>query len=288
MSTYYEKVFLARAEYELIYEQGGQKRTHASNEGKTVVFNRFSPLSIITASLTEGSNPAEVSLTGASVSVTLAEYGNTIKMSKFLTLTSIDVNNREKIAVLGQNMGESLDQLVRTELLNGTTVYANAKAATSDFASTDTFDAADIKASVKNLEVQKAITYPDGMFLGKVGPVVKAQLLGDSTWINAKTYSDVKDLYRGEMGELYQVRFLLSKNPKTATVNSLASSQYSFIHGAEAFGVYDLEGDKPKLVLTTGVDSNNPTGRYSLASWVGVYAVKVLNENWIQVLISAA
>lgn len=287
MSTYYEKVFLARAEYEMIFEQGAQKRTHANNEGKTVVFSRFAPLSVITASLTEGSNPTEVSLTGANVSVTLAEYGNTIKMSKFLTLTSIDVNNREKISVLGQNMGESLDQLVRTELLNGTTAYANAKAAVTDFASTDTLDAADIIKAVTTLETNKAMKYSDGFFMGKVGPAVKARILADSTWVNSKTYSDVKQLYKGEMGELYGVRFVMSANPYTATVNSIATSQHSFIHGDQAFGVYDLAGDKPRLMINNGTDSNNPTGRYSLASWVGSYAVKVLNADWIIKMISA-
>lgn len=287
MSTYYEKVFLDRAEYELIYEQGAQKRTHANNEGKTVVFSRFAPLTVITTSLTEGSNPDEVSLTGANVSVTLAEYGNTIKMSKFLSLTSIDVNNKEKISVLGQNMGESLDQLVRTELLNGTAAYANAVSAVTDFASTDTLDAADIRKAVQTLETNKAMKYQDGFFMGKVGPAVKSRILADTTWINAKTYSDVKDLYKGEMGEMYGVRFILSANPYTATVNSLATSQHSFIHGANAFGVYDLAGDKPRLIINNGTDSNNPTGRYSLASWVGTYAAKVLNSTWIIKLISA-
>lgn len=34
--TYYEKVFLARAEYELILEEGAQKRTHPTGGGKTI------------------------------------------------------------------------------------------------------------------------------------------------------------------------------------------------------------------------------------------------------------
>src|SRR5690349_11625446 len=97
MSTYYEKVFLARAEYEYIFNQGAQMRTMPANEGKTVVFTRHTPLATATTALTEGVNPAEVNLTATNVSATLSEYGNTVKISRFLSLTSIDVNNKEKI-----------------------------------------------------------------------------------------------------------------------------------------------------------------------------------------------
>jgi len=34
VSTYYEKVFLERAKYELIFEQGAQKRKQPANEGR--------------------------------------------------------------------------------------------------------------------------------------------------------------------------------------------------------------------------------------------------------------
>lgn len=54
MSVYYEKVFLARAEYEYIFNQGAQMRTQPANEGKQVVFTRHTPLATATTALTEG------------------------------------------------------------------------------------------------------------------------------------------------------------------------------------------------------------------------------------------
>ena len=143
MSTYYEKVFLARAEYEYIFNQGAQMRTQPANEGKQVVFTRHTPLATATTALTEGVNPAEVNLTATNVSATLAEYGNTVKISRFLSLTSIDANNKEKIEVIGQNMGETLDELTRNELFTGaTTQLAGAKSALTDVAITDVLSVA--------------------------------------------------------------------------------------------------------------------------------------------------
>jgi len=116
VKTYYDKVFLKRAEYELVCKEGAQMRTHSQNEGKTIWFNRYTPLSSTPANclLSEGENPAVCSITAANVSAVLAEYGATVKISKFLTLTSIDKNNAEKIAVVGQHMGEVLNEIVRT------------------------------------------------------------------------------------------------------------------------------------------------------------------------------
>lgn len=56
MSVYYEKVFLARAEYEYIFNQGAQMRTQPSNEGKQINFTRHTPLATATTALTEGIN----------------------------------------------------------------------------------------------------------------------------------------------------------------------------------------------------------------------------------------
>jgi N4-gp56 family major capsid protein len=286
VATYYEKVFLDRAEFELVLKEGGQSRTHPANEGRTVNFTRYEPLTIITDPLGELSNPVTCSITACTVAMTLSEYGLTTIHSKLLTLTGIDSGMKEKVELVGQNMGESLNRLVRNELQNGTAYYGNNHSVTT-LAAGDTLDACDIRLMVKALELAKARPYKDGMFMGKTDPISKYNLIGDSTWVNAKTYSDVKDLYKGEMGELYQVRWLLNKDVASGTeaANTAASAvirYYTYVHGDNAFGVYDLAQDKPKLyILPNQVDSNSPAGRVSYVSWAGAYATKLLNSNWV-------
>ena len=286
VSTYYEKVFLKRAEYPMILEQGGQKRSHMKNEGKTINFTRYDKLAVNTTALGEGCNPTVSALAASTVSVTLGEYGVTVPVTKFLSLTSIDKNMAEMTGLVGQQMGESLNRLVRNELMSGTSYYGNGHAIDT-IAAGDTLDACDIRQMVQYFEINSARAYPDGFYLGKVDAYGKISLTADTTWLNAKTYSDVKDLYKGEMGELYQVRFLLNGDPSTGTeAASLAASgvtrSYSFFHGADAFGVYDLEGDKPKLtILPNAVDSASPAGRRSYISWAGSYAVQILNADWV-------
>lgn len=291
MMTYYEKVFLARALEKMVYAEGSQKSTHGKNSGKSIVFTRMTPMSNITTALSEGANPSVVLLAGANVSCTLAEYGNTAQITKFLSLTSIDRNNAQAIELLGQNMGESLDYLTGKELSTGgdTALWANSKKASS-LATSDTLDAADIRKAIEALEVNRAPAYSDGFYMAKVGPQVKTSIVKDSTWVASKTYSDVKKLYKGEMGELYQARFLLTTQPLSSTgaKASYTDAYLNFFHGRDAFGTYDLEGDQPKLYVVSGADSYNPTDRYVKVSWAGSYVAKVLNADWVQVMKAAS
>ena len=286
VKTYYEKVFLARAEYELVLKEGSQSRTHPVNEGRTVNFTRYSPLGIVTSPLGELSNPVTCEITGNTVSMTLSEYGMTTYHSKLLTLVSIDSGMKEKIELVGQNMGETLNRLVRTELENGTEYYGNDHAI-DDFTTGDNLDACNIRLIVQKLELNKARPYKDGMFMAKTDSISKYNLIGDNAWLNAKQYSDVKGLYKGEMGELYQVRWLLNKDVSsgvelTSTASSGIIRYYTYVHGDNAFGTYDLAQDKPKLYIQANpVDSNSPAGRVSVVTWAGTYATKILNDDWV-------
>lgn len=281
VAQYYERVFLARAMKRLIHEQGAQKKTIPAGEGKVINFTRYTPLATVTALSAEATIGSEVDLTAANVSATLVEYANWAKIGKFLSTVSIDRNNKEKIELFGQNMGESLDTAVRTELLNGTTQLAAGRANITAITTADVLNTTEIKKAVRTLEGNSAQRYDDGFYLGKIQPYTWYDLIGDTTWVNAKTYSDVRDLYMGEVGELFGVRFMLTNNGHTSA--STVTVYSNFIHGKDSFGCMDLATDSPKLYIKTpGANStDNPADRYSTIAWAGSYVCKVLNSNWI-------
>lgn len=282
VKTFYESKFLERAKYQLMHGEGAQKNTHPKGEGKTIQWNRYSPLGAATTPLTEGSNPSEVNLTASQVTAQLAEYGNVVKISKLLKLTSIDKDATEKVEVLGQNMGETIDTLDREALFAGATVQlAAGKSAISSIISSDILSATEVRKAVRTLQINKAMKYPDGYFIGKIGPYTEFDLKGDTTWVNSATYSDVKKLYNGEVGSLYGVRFINVTNQKSET--STVEVYSNFIHGANAFAKYDLSGDVPKLYIKvpSESDTSNPTDRYSTIGWAGSYVAKVLISEWV-------
>jgi N4-gp56 family major capsid protein len=121
MQIFYDRVFLDRAKIELRHDFGAQKKNVPMNSGKTVYFTRFTPLAIITSPLSEAVNPTAVDMTAATVSATLADYGTFVTVGSLYSMTSIEEGLSEHISVIGQNAGESIDQLIRTELAAGAT-----------------------------------------------------------------------------------------------------------------------------------------------------------------------
>jgi len=287
--TYYESKFLERAKYELMHGEGAQKNTHPKGKGKTIQWNRYAPLPPATTPLTEGNNPAEVNISSTQVTATLQEYGSSIKISKLLKLTSVDEDAVEKIELLGQNMGETIDTLDREALFAGATVQlAGGKTSLSNITASDILTTTEIRKAVRTLKTNKAIKYPDGYFIGKIGPATEFDITGDATWVNAATYSDVKKLYRGEVGALHGVRFVNVTNQKSESSTVVVYS--NFIHGAFAFAKYNLAGDVPKLYIKTPNehDTSNAADRYSVISWAGSYVAKVLISEWVLNLKTAA
>ncbi len=289
MMTFYVKTFLERAKEELVHEQGLQQRTHPRNSGKTVNFTRYKNPAKVTAALTEGFNPPETSLDSETVAATLAEYGNSWKLSRFLSLTDIDDNNREKIELAGQNMGESRDIRVRNELFTGATVV-RPPGATSDITTTSAMklDAAGLRLVAARLRKNKTPKV-GGRFpwMGKIGVEAIYDITGDNIWTNAKTYSDVQDLYTGEIGELHGVRLLETTQPFIqvgAGAGTPPADLYSnFFHGRDPAGYMDLEGDQMtvNIIPHTKLDSGNTAGRFGFISWAGAEAVKTLNSEWL-------
>ena len=292
VGTYYDKKFLQRAEYEYIFEQGAQMRNLPANSGKTVQFTRYTSLATATTPLTEGVNPSEVSLTAVNVTATPAEYGNTVKISRFLTLVGIDADNAEKIEVIGQNMGETLDELVRNELFTGaSTVFAGGKGALSSIAASDTMSVKEIQKVVKTLKKNKARRYSNNVapWLGKLTNDTAYDLQRDSDFINADVYDNgATKMYRGELGKIAGTRLLESANGKTESSSVTVHS--NFFHGSDAFGTINLSEDKPKLYIIphTKIDSGNPAGRFSIVSWAGTTVTKTLNQSWLINLKTAA
>jgi N4-gp56 family major capsid protein len=286
MQTYYDRLFIDTAKHWLIHEEGAQKRPLPQGEGKTVYFQRYTPLAIVTAQLTEATNPTCVNLSATNVSVVVSEFGSYSKISKLLSLTAVDRKMKGAVEVHAQNAGESRDQMVREKALVGATAQlAGGSAALTDVGTTDTLSSAEIRKAVRTLKANKAMRYNDGYFLGKVSPYVSYDLMGDTTWVNAHTYKDGSNLYKGELGRLHGVRFLETTNWKE-TVNGGTSSAdiiHSFIHGKNAIGVTDLDGDEKKIYVKTpnANDTSNPLDRYYTVGWAMTFAPVKLVSTWI-------
>lgn len=282
MQIFYDKVFLDRAEMELRYDFGAQKKTMPKNSGKTIYFNRFSPLSVATTALTENTNPSGVDMSSTVVSATIAEYGNYTRVSSLFEMTSLDEGLKEHVEVMSQNAGETLDTLIAAELSGNATAQIVSGKALTAVAATDTLTGAEIRKAVRTLKKNKAKTFDDGLFRAIIPTSAAYDLRGNSEWLNANTYVNV-DLYKnGQLGVLHGVKFAETNNEiyQASTVNVY----HTYVFGKNAYGMLNLAGQPEKRIIVKNPgmsDTSNPLDMYSTIGWKSYFVAKVLNSDWI-------
>jgi len=290
--AYLEKRFLQRSRAAIVYGEGAQKQTLPANSGKSITFNRYSPLSVATATLTEGTNPSTVQPSAAQVTATLAQYGNVSAITDLLFVTSIDREAKEKTDLMAQNMAETLDQLIRDELFTGATVQFGAgRAALTAIASTDLLTSTEVRKARRTLRKNNAMPYEDGSYLGKIGPDTSFDLVNDSVWLAVSEYGDSakSQIFQNEVGKLFQVRFVeATSNQKSESSTVTVFS--NFIHGQQAFGTVDLDSLPNGLIIKQSgdQDTSNALNLFMTIGWKAAFAAKTLNANWLVNIKTAA
>lgn len=283
MSTYYDKVFLERAELALTYDVGAQVKNLPTNSGKTVYFNRFSPLAVATSALTEATVPTAVDMTSTIVSATVAPYGTYAKVGTLFSLTSIDENLKEHAAVMGQNAGETLDTLLAAALsASNTAQLAGAKSALSSVAVTDVLNGSEIRKALRTLKKNKAKTFANGMFKAVVAASAAYDLRGNSEWLDASRYVDASNIKSGQLGKLYGVEFFETNNE--VSESSTVTVYHNFVFGQNAYGMVNIANQAGSRIYVKNPgasDTSNPIDTWSTVGWKAHFAAVVLNSSWV-------
>jgi len=292
MQIFYDRVFLDRAKIELRHDFGAQVRNVPMNSGKTVYFTRFTPLAVVTTALSEAANPTAVDMSAATVSATLADYGNYTVVGSLYSMTSIEEGLKEHVSVHGQNAGESIDQLIRTELASGaTTQLPSGATAVSTIHTTDILTGLEIRRAARTLKKNKARKFAGGLFRAIIGPDTAMDLMGNSEWLDAHRYTTSDAIERGVVGKLHGVEFVETNNQHytltggfSTSATNIANVYSNFVFGENAYGVINLGSIKaPKVyVKNPGANStDNPLDQFSTVGWKMPFAVKTLNSNWL-------
>lgn len=300
MQIFYDRVFLDRARIELRHDFGAQVRNVPLNSGKTVYFTRFTPLAVVTTALSEAANPTAVDMTAATVSATLADYGAYTTVGSLYSMTSIETGLTEHVSVHGQNAGESIDQLIRTELSSGATVVlvststggaAGSTTAVSTIHTSDTLTGLEVRRVRRTLKKNKAQPFDGGLYRAIIGPDTAMDLMGNSEWVNSNIYQTPEAIKMGVIGKLHGVEFVETNNQKyslsagfSTSASNIANVYENYFFGKNAYGVINLGSiSAPKVyVKTPGAEStDNPLNQFSTVGWKMPFAVKTLNSNWL-------
>lgn len=291
MKTYYGQYLIDLAQPELIHDQFGQKLNIPQGSGKTVRFRRFDALDELTQPLTEGVTPDGQSLKVKDQESTVKQYGGYVTLSDLLQLTAVDNNILQATKLIASQAGRTLDTITR-EILNAGTVvqYADGSVASrSALAYTSaeknnnlTVNA--VKKAVRYLESQDARKI-DGSFIGIIHPNVKFDLMNDPEWKRPNEYNATRELYTGEIGELYGVRFVETSRAKVFKgAGAGGADVYStLILADDAYGVTTVEnGGLQHIVKPLGsAGSADPLDQRSTVGWKAIKTAEILVPQYL-------
>ena len=191
------------------YTKFGQQVNIPKGKAKTVAFDKLSPLPKATQPLNEGVTP-----TGAAVNITRIkgepeQFGNyvsyTDQLDFFAQYPSPEVLKYTDL--LTENQLETFEHLDAMELATGLNVFYAGTATSRDELS-DVLTVKDIRRAVTSLKRNKVQPADGADYIAFIHPDVVYNIWNDEEWRQPHTYSDTKQLYDGEIGRLFGVRFI--------------------------------------------------------------------------------
>ena len=306
----FNTTLLVRGTYALIHQVPVRLYTLPKKSGKSMIWRRYDALSLATAPLSEGVNPAGRTKSKTDVVALLAQYGDFIEDSDMVFDTQPDPQAVENVELLGQQMGETFDQLYRDMWADATNiVYANGS---STVTVTQVIDRNDLDRAYRTLRVNKARPFtPMVMASQKIGTapimpsywaMVDERLAFDvrhvDDFIRVSEYANPTGVLAGEFGaDKNGIRFLASPNGyylAGATGTTAAATDvkntggfadiYScFVVGMEAAGGVNLASSNGGVITHAigSAGSSDPLNMRATVGWKKYDTRKLLNQSFL-------
>lgn len=210
--TYIAAQTLKRIKRDVVVYNLGKKEKLPNRYSKTFQYTRFEKLDLPYAALTEGTTPDNSSMSISTVSCVMDQWGSYINLTDVAVITAKHPALQAGIELLGEQASETIDRECIKLLLSNTNVTYGGSGATSraTLDASDVMTTGTVKAAVAGLRNQGAHGTSGRLFIGLIDPSVEMDLLGDSTFQNAASYSNIVALYNGEAGTWMGVRWMVS------------------------------------------------------------------------------
>lgn len=304
VAAFYDTNLLKRALPVLIHDKWGQKRNLPKGNSDTIKFRKWNALPTATTPLTEGVTPAGSQLSVTDITATVLQYGDFTILTDKVSMVTEDNVIKEATDVLGEQGGETVDEVQRDVLNAGTSVvYAGATVTPTIDTRVEVaskISTADLDVAIKQLKGQKAKKFTETITGStKVGTVpVKAAYVGichtdTSDTLEGLTGFKGYEEYAGqtlidmnEIGAYRSIRFVETTQAKIFTGAGAAGADvYStLVFGRDAYGVVSLRGQKNIQTIVKPLGSAgtaDPLNQRASVGWVAWTVAKILNDNWM-------
>uniref|UniRef100_A0A6M3IZC4 Putative capsid protein n=1 Tax=viral metagenome TaxID=1070528 RepID=A0A6M3IZC4_9ZZZZ len=292
MKQTYSRRLLERALPSFVHMLYGDKNGLPTGGGKSIEWRRYERPSAATTALTEGTAGAETNVTISNVQATISQYGAYDKFSDLVDTQNFDPFIAQETDVFGEQMGDTLDQIVRNVMAGGTTVqYASialTRGGASGVASGMYLNFAEIREVVDTLRRNDARPFEDGNYAGIIHPDTERDMFADSdivtTFQQAGVRGDGNQMMRGEAGVFHGIKWVRTSNARIfSSVGKSGADVYgTMVFGKGFYGVLDLDAARPQVIVkqvgSSGAD--DPLNQYGSIGWKAAITAAILDQNF--------
>ena len=312
VNNFYDRSLLERAKALLLHLRWAQVRDLPKQAGtKVIKFRRYGALAVAKTPLTEGITPAGKQLSITDITATVAQYGDFVTLTDILTYESKDAVLMETAELLGEQNGDTIDELCRDILAAGTgVVYSGTgNTATADVASGDVITLANLDSAIATLkdnnakkitrQVNASTGYSTspirGAFIGIVSPAIGVKIrtlaVAATQWVSVEKYASQAGVMEGEIGSYEDIRFIETTKAKVKTGEGTSSIDVycTLILAANAYGITRVSGEALKNIIKPlgSAGTADPLDQRATSGWKATFVTKILNEDFIQRIESA-
>ena len=235
--------------------------------GSSVVLQRYVDLTKVTSTLTETTDPDAVALaTPTYTTITLAEYGNAVLVTRALELFSLADVDPAVANIIAFNMADSIDDVAQTVLRGGDNVLRGGSAgSTAALASSDVFTSALARKTTAKLRANKAIPRKGSLYWAGIHPEVSHDLraeTGVGSWRQPHEYQSNDAIWAGEIGTYEGAFYVESPRLYNDTVGAAKSTSTTTTSASSAVGATTLTVTSSSGILVGDLvaGTNIPTG----------------------------
>lgn len=279
---YYDRRFLERLTPQLYFKDMGDKRPLPTKSGTMVKWHRLNKLAVSTTALTENTNPSEQTVATSVVSVEPLTYGAWVKVSAELNLKSINPIVEEILDELADQAALSYDRIIFNAIhTTMTNQFAGGAVSEATVADASVLNASEIRKAVFTLRNADVPGFEGNLYKGIIHPAQQYDLLSDSavgSFVDITKYDMPEPLMRGEVGQLYGVRLVVSTSLPTGT-GATDETYRAFIFGKQAYGVTELSGNGVRTIRQPAGSNADPLEMFTTLGWKFMLAAKTLEAS---------
>ena len=300
-AKYYYRVFLREFEGKLVHGQFGEKVVYPAHSGNIINIRGMTPYPVKTTPLVEGVTPAGNTMNFYSIEAAVNQYGGYTPTTDFVRFASRDDIITKDAKALSSQAGRTIDELDK-EMLNGGQGVMYAPAVASDGTVTEVVTRSSLNALCKfnlpmilraatYLEVQNAEPFEDG-FVAIIHPNVKFDVMNDPNFISIVQYKNPERIYRGEIGTIGNVRFVVSTNAKVfegagAYISGNSGPKHNvystLVLGKGAYKTLEIEGQGMQTIIKPlgSGGTSDPLNQRATQGWKTTHGIVITSETSI-------